>query len=396
MPLNLCRDCHALEDGFSPACSACKSRRRAVHEELDTLDIAHLDCDAFYAMVEKRDNPALADKPVLVGHPGGRGVVTTACYVARRFGPRSAMPMFKALRLCPQAVVIPPDMAKYKRVSGDIRQIMAEVTDCIEPVSLDEAYLDLTSAHRVSDALPAVALSQLQARVEREVGITVSIGLSYNKFLAKLASDLEKPRGLSAIGRAEARDFLAGLDVGRIHGVGAATRARMTDEGFELVSDLQALDERAMVARFGKFGHRLFQFVNGGDDRPVTPERETKSISAETTFERDQASFEPLAASLDRLSDRVAQRLVRSGLATRAVVLKLKTADFQTLTRSRQLGRATTQPALIADAGRQLLARECDGRAFRLVGIGASELVPLAEADVPDLFDVAHRPRDQA
>ncbi len=391
MPIDLCRDCHALADGFFASCPTCGGRRRVVHEELDALDIAHVDCDAFYAMVEKRDDPSLRDKPVIVGHPGGRGVVTTACYVARRYGPRSAMPMFKALRLCPDAVVIPPDMAKYKRVSGEIRQILLDVSDCIEPVSLDEAYLDLTPAHIVPECTPAIALSRAQARVESEIGITISIGLSYNKFLAKLASDLEKPRGFSAIGRAEAKDFLAGLDVGRIHGVGAATRARMAADGLELVSDLQAFDEREMVARFGKFGHRLFQFVNGSDDRSVTPERDSKSVSAETTFERDKSDAPTLNATVDRLSERVAQRLVKSDLATRGITLKLKTAGFQTLTRSRQLARSTARADLIAEVARALLEKELDGRAYRLVGVGATDLTPAAEADTPDLFDVAGR-----
>jgi DNA polymerase IV len=387
MTLTLCRKCARLTD-LQPnlPCPTCAGPAAVRHEELDTLDIAHIDCDAFYASVEKRDNPDLADQPVIVGHAGGRGVVTTACYIARRFGPRSAMPMFKALQLCPHAVVIQPDMAKYKVVSQAIRTIFLSVSDCIEPVSLDEAYLDLTAEHHLGAGLPAQSLVQAQVRIEREIGITVSVGLSYNKFLAKLASELQKPQGFSAIGRAEARDFLAGLPVGKINGVGAATAERMAAQGFELISDLQSLTERDMTARFGKFGDRLFQFVHGADPRRVTPDRATKSVSAENTFRRDTARLDDLLTELRDLSEQVERRLKRSALAGRCVVLKLKTHDFKTLTRHAQLQTPTQRADLIYASAEGLLRKVADGRAFRLIGVGVAEITEAATADPPDLF----------
>jgi DNA polymerase IV len=389
MTLSLCRACAEIEDvpaGRAPPCRACGAELSVRHEELDTLDIAHIDCDAFYASVEKRDDPSLVDKPLIVGHAGGRGVVTTACYVARRFGIHSAMPMFKAMQACPHAVTIAPNMTKYKAVSRDIRAIFSDVSDCIEPVSLDEAYLDLTAEHHRGARLPAQSLAEASARITREVGITVSVGLSYNKFLAKLASELQKPRGFSAIGRAEARDFLAGLPVGKIHGVGAATAERMRAEGFELVSDLQALSERAFSARFGKFGERLFQYVNGEDGRRVTPDRPTKSVSAENTFRRDTARLDELTSELRDLAGQVEARLKRSGLAGRTVVLKLKTHDFKTMTRNRQLQTPTQRADLIYTAAEALLHKAADGRAFRLIGVGVADVTESQNADPPDLF----------
>jgi DNA polymerase IV len=383
---SLCRDCFTLALPASGACRACASARLVEHPEIEALHLAHVDCDAFYAMVEKRDNPELRGKPVIVGHPGGRGVVTTACYVARKFGPRSAMPMFKALQLCPDAIVIKPDMAKYKAASKDIRAIFASISDCIEPVSLDEAYLDLSDTHRVCDRAPAAALAEAARRIEREVRITVSIGLSYSKSLAKLASERQKPRGFSVIGRAEAKAFLAALPVGKIHGVGAATAERMQQAGFVTVADLQAADPRELVARYGKFGHRLAMLVAGEDDRPVTPDRETKSISAENTFNVNTSDLDDLIAEIRPMCDRVAQRLVRNSLAGQTVVLKLKTGDFQTITRNARLAHPTQKAELLFDAVRRLIAREADGRAFRLIGVGVADLVPAEQADPPDLF----------
>ncbi|MBI1383834.1 MAG: DNA polymerase IV [Rhizobiales bacterium] len=386
MTYAICRNCLAHPEPDDAACFECGSPRLLRHPEAERLHIAHLDCDAFYASIEKRDDPGLADKPLLVGHPGGRGVVTTACYIARRFGPRSAMPMFKALQLCPDAVVVRPDMAKYKAVSAAIRELMHDCTDVVEPVSLDEAYLDLSPANRKAPAPAVELLVALARRIEGEIGITVSIGLSYNKFLAKLASDLEKPRGFSILGRAEARGFLAALPVGRIHGVGAATERRMARLGLTTIAELQALPEAELVARFGKFGRRLAGFVNGEDDRPVTPSRPAKSISVETTFASDLRAPARLEAELAPLANRVAERLARSGLAGRTIVLKLKTADFRILTRNRQLARPTQRSEVILAAAGELLAREADGRAFRLLGVGLTDLEDAAAADPPDLF----------
>ncbi len=384
---HLCRDCLWMGETIGTDCPRCQSRRMVAHGELQMLSIAHVDCDAFYASVEKRDDPSLADKPLLIGGTSGRGVVTTACYVARKFGPRSAMPMFKALKLCPDAVVIPPDMAKYQAVSRQIRALFQEVTDCIEPVSIDEAFLDLDPEHRKRDEAPAVSLSRLAGEIEKQVGVTVSVGLSYNKSLAKLASDIEKPRGFSMIGRTEARAFLRDLPVTKIHGVGAATAERMEQAGWTTIGQLQELPEEELVARFGRFGRRLALYVHGEDDRLVSSSRSTKSISSETTFTVDQSSFEPMAEALDRLAERVAERARAKSMAGRGVTLKLKTSDFQTITRSRQLASPTQRTDQIRLAGRHLLEKEIDGRRYRLIGIGLSALGPADDADPPSLFD---------
>lgn len=385
-PPLLCRDC--LHTGYAPPgpCPACGSPRTLVHAELPRLAIAHIDCDAFYASVEKRDRPDLRDKPLIVGHPGGRGVVTTACYIARKFGPRSAMPMFKALELCPQAVVIPPDMAKYRQVSAQIRALFLAATPLVEPVSLDEAYLDLSSGIRRDPRPPAILLAEMAAAIEREAGVTVSVGLSYNKFLAKMASDMNKPRGFSVIGQAEARDLLAPMAVGRIHGVGAATARRMNEMGITTIGQLQQMPEAELVRLFGKFGRALAWFSHGQDPRRVTPDRPAKSVSAETTFLRDTRSVEDLDAALRGLSERVAARLRHGGVAGQTVVLKLKTSDFRSLTRNHRLPYPTQRAEVIHRHARALAAREADGRAFRLVGVGVGDLDSAEKADPPDLF----------
>jgi len=385
----LCRDCGittTAEDVQATACPACGSARQVRHPELLDLAIAHIDCDAFYASVEKRDNPRLIDRPVIVGHPGGRGVVTTACYIARRFGPRSAMPMFRALELCPHAVVIPPDIAKYKRVSAAIRSLFAQATPMIEPVSLDEAYLDLGPGVRLVERPPAVLLARLVAAIESRVGITVSAGLSYNKFLAKLASDRDKPRGFSVIGRADATRILAELPVRALWGVGAATARRMAEQGIATVAQLQAMPEAELSARWGKFGRQLAGLVHGIDHRPVTPDRPAKSVSTETTFARDIKDTAALARALEPLAVSVARRLAREDAAGRTVVLKLKTADFRLITRHHRLSDPTGRAEPILRTGLILLNRLADGRPFRLIGIGVTDLCPAAEADPPDLF----------
>lgn len=389
MVSTLCRDCATLSDAGPRACPRCGSARLVAHEELSELAIAHIDCDAFYAAVEKRDNPEIRDKPVIVGHPGGRGVVTTACYIARRYGPRSAMPMFKALNMCPGAVVIPPDMAKYKRVGHQIREIFRSATPVVEPVSLDDAYLDLSADARLQDRPAALTLAQMMLRIEREVGITASVGLAANKFLAKLASDLEKPRGFSVIGRGEAEAFLRPLPVRKIMGVGPATAARMEKLGIETVGQLQEMPDAEMMARFGKFGRRLAGFARGEDDRDVVADRPTKSVSAETTFATDIRDSGRLLDELRPLCERVADRLRRGNLAGLTVVLKLKTGDFRVLTRNQRLADPTARADVIFRSVVPLVTREADGRAFRLAGVGVTDVCPPNNADPPDLFDLA-------
>ena len=391
----LCRDClasHKAPSGtgappqIGARCPDCGGARLAAHAELDTLTIAHIDCDAFYASVEKRDRPELRDRPVIVGG-GRRGVVAAACYVARLYGIRSAMPMFKALKACPDAVVIRPDMAKYQRAGHQIREMMRELTPLVEPLSIDEAFLDLTGTEALHGGIPARSLARLVKRIEDELGLTASVGLSYNKFLAKIASDLDKPRGFAVIGRAEAAEFLANKPVRIIWGVGQALEAALARDGLRSVGDLRAREEIDLVARYGAIGRRLSRFAHGNDARRVEPNAPTKSISAETTFEEDLAAPEALMAQLWPLCEKVAARLKKSELAGIGVTLKLKTAGFQQLTRSRRLAAPTQMAEVLYRAAAPLLEHEADGRHFRLIGVGANDLSEGELADPPDLFD---------
>ena len=341
----ICRDCLEACDDAEKRCPRCGSPRLLDATRVPDWTIAHVDCDAFYAAVEKRDRPELADRPVLVAGGGRRGVVSTCCYVARTFGVRSAMPTGQALKLCPDAIVLPPDMAKYARVSRAIRERMARLTPLVEPLSIDEAFLDLTGCEGANGASAAPTLATFAREVERDIGVTVSIGLSYCKFLAKLASDLDKPRGFSVIGRAEARERLAPMSVGRLWGVGKVAQARLDRLGLRAIGDLQKLDEQSMVAKLGEEGRRLWRLANGIDDRRVSPERETKSISSETTFETDVADLAELTRALLVQCERVATRLGKAGLAARALTLKLRTPDFRLRSRSRS-GFGATQMAL--------------------------------------------------
>ncbi|MBV1707528.1 MAG: DNA polymerase IV, partial [Hyphomicrobiales bacterium] len=278
-PRALCRDCLNFSAAGARRCAHCGSPRLLAHAERDRLSVAHIDCDAFYATIEKRDNPALVDKPVIVGG-GTRGVVSTCCYIARTFGVRSAIPMFKARQLCPDAVVIKPDMAKYAGVSREMRAMMETLTPLVEPVSIDEAFLDLAGTETLHGASAAHSLARLARRIEQELGITVSIGLSDCKFLAKIASDMQKPRGFTIIGRAEAVAVLRPRPVGLIFGVGAVTQARLEKAGYRLIGDLQDAGPARLAAQFGDEGLRLAHLALGEDKRRVTPARETKSISA--------------------------------------------------------------------------------------------------------------------
>ena len=385
---SLCRDCLGWFPDGPLDCPICGSIRMVNHAELPELAIAHIDCDAFYASVEKRDNPDLRDRPLIVGGPGGRGVVTTACYIARQFGPRSAMPMFKAREMCPHAVIIPPNMIKYREVSRQIRAIFLDATPVIQPISLDEAYLDLSEdARGRSEETPATALARMAERIESEVGITVSIGLAYNKFLAKLASDLDKPRGYSVIGRREAQNLLSGLSVKKINGVGAVTAKKMAEQGIETIGQLQAMSEDELVRWYGKFGRRLAGFVRGEDRRSVSPGGAAKSVSAESTFATNLSDVAALKERVRPMCVRVAERLKAKGIAGGTIVLKLKTADFQILTRNRQLPHPTQRASLIFEKVALLIEAEVNGRAFRLIGIGVSDLAPAIEADPPDLFE---------
>ena len=387
MSSGFCRDCLVAYTPPVPSrCQVCGSPRMITHPELDGLSIAHVDCDAFYASIEKRDNPALRDKPLIIGG-GQRGVVLTACYIARTYGVRSAMPMFKALKLCPHATIVRPDMAKYARVGRQVRTIMSDLTPLIQPVSIDEAFLDLSGTEGVHGMVPARALARFAGRVESELGISISIGLSDCKFLAKLASDLDKPRGYTIIGRHEALRVLRPLPVGAIWGVGAVTQSRLGLLGFATIGDIQDCGERAFARRIGSEGSGLWRLAHGIDSRNVATARETKSVSSETTFGQDLATADELLPVLYRLCEKVALRLTNGDFAAGGVVLKLKTSGFKLKTRSRSPIAATQLAARLFDCGRALLLPELDGTRYRLIGLGASDLRPAADADHADLID---------
>ena len=384
--MSFCRDCLAEVLQAATRCPACHSPRIARHPELDRLTIAHVDCDAFYATIEKRDDPALRDKPVIVGG-GKRGVVAAACYVARTYGIRSAMPMFEAKRRCPDAVVVKPNMAKYVQVGRAVRKAMFALTPLVEPLSIDEAFLDLTGTDRLHGMSAAKVLARFAGQVERDLGITVSIGLSANKFLAKIASDMDKPRGFAVLGQDEAVTFLAGKLVGFIYGVGAVSAAKLAADGYKLIADLQRAQEHDLTRRYGEEGARLWRLARGIDTRTVNPERDTKSISAETTFDRDTSEFRLLEQTLWELTEQVSRRLKANALAGSTVTLKLKSADFKIRTRARSLGSPTQLAARIFAAGRDLLTHEVGTTRFRLIGIGLSHLEDAVGDDLADLID---------
>ena len=391
-----CRDCLQDVPADGGVCRACGSRRICAHPELDALHIAHLDCDAFYASIEKRDRPELTDLPVIVGGRSRRAVVLTACYIARKFGVRSAMPMYQALKLCPQAVVVPPEMNKYAEVARQVRNVLCTVTPLVEPVSLDEAYLDLSGTERLHGVIPAKTLARLAREIAREAGITVSVGLSCNKFLAKLASELDKPAGFAVIGKTEVKSFLAGKPVGILRGVGPALQAKLAKAGIHTVGQLQHSSVHDLMARFGESGAWLHRMSNGEDDSRVDHEREAKGISAETTFEQNIVAFHELEQILWQQSERVSARAKASGLGGRTVTLKLKTAAFRIRTRSISLDEPTQLSDVIFQAARQLLKRETGAQAFRLLGVGLSQLHSEAECDRPQLLDPARMRRASA
>lgn len=391
----ICRDCFTPVPADARRCPACKRPRIVRHPELLTLGIAHLDCDAFYAAVEKRDNPELADKPLIIGG-GKRGVVSTCCYIARIRGVRSAMPMFKALQACPEAVVIKPDMEKYVRVGREVRQMMRDLTPLVEPLSIDEAFLDLTGTEKLHHGSPALSMMKLQARIEKEIGITVSVGLSYCKFLAKVASDMDKPRGFSIIGQAEALDFLKEKPISLIWGVGKAFETKLARDGLTRISQLQKMEENDLMARYGVMGRRLWRLSRGLDDRRISNNNIAKSISAETTFFDDISNADELRRKLWPLCEKVATRAKASQKSGQTVVLKLKTADFKSRTRSVTLPDPTQLAEVIFRTGAPLLAKETDGTAFRLLGIGISNLSDEGFADPPDMLDPSATRRAEA
>lgn len=381
-----CRDCFKPAGDGDRRCASCRSPRLVRHLELHALTTAHLDCDAFYAAIEKRDNPSLRDKPVIVGGQH-RGVVSTACYIARIRGVRSAMPMFTARKLCPEAVVISPDMAKYAAVGRQVRALMLDLTPLVQPLSIDEAFLDLKGTERLHGRSAAYSLAHLAQRIEKDIGITVSIGLSHNKFLAKMASDLDKPRGFSIIGKAETLTFLAARPVGAIWGVGKAMQAQLAKDGITMIAQLQTRERNDLMRRYGALGARLYHLSRGEDTRSVSSEDETKSISAETTFDEDISDYKALERILWRMSDRVSRRAKEDRLAGHTVTLKLKTADFKIRTRNASFQDPTVLADRIFAAAQPLLKREATGTSYRLLGVGISHLVEIDPARTEATLD---------
>ncbi len=382
----LCRDCYLVADPMPTRCPGCGGGRIVRHHSLLRLTIAHIDCDAFYASVEKRDRPELQGRPVIVGG-GTRGVVTAACYVARIYGVKSAMPMFKALKACPHAVVIKPDFSKYIAASRQMRTLMGELTPLVQPLSIDEAVLDLSGTEALHGAAPAIVLARFANAVETHIGVTVSIGLAANRLMAKIAAGRGKPRGFTVIDAEEAAAFLAPESVRLLPGVGAALAKKLETLGITRLGQLQMLPERDAARKLGDDGPALVRRAKGEDARVVDPSRETKSVSAETTFDRDLVSIADLEYHLWRLCEKLARRLKEQALAAGGVVLKLKTSRFASRTRSARLSSPTVLPDRLFDLARTLLAKEATGTEFRLIGIGASPLVAGSTADHGDLAD---------
>ncbi|MBV1865358.1 MAG: DNA polymerase IV [Rhodobacteraceae bacterium] len=381
-----CRDCLKT---CPPArrCPHCGSPRVLAHDELFDLSIAHMDCDAFYASVEKRDNPDLRDKPVIVGGEQ-RGVVSTCCYIARISGVHSAMPMFQAKRLCPEAVIVPPRMSVYVEVSAAIREMMNALTPIVEPLSLDEAFLDLTGTENLHGMPPALLLARMVGQMEEELGISGSVGLSHNKFLAKLASDMDKPRGFSVIGAAETESYLSDLPVKKIWGVGAVMKTKLEQDGIRKFTDLRRFERKDLAARYGSMGDRLWFLCRGEDTRDISPRETVKSISKETTFSEDITDIGTLDGYLWRLAEQVSDRAKSKNWAGRVVTLKVKQANHQTLTRRITQREPTQMADRIYSAARALLDGVIDKAPFRLIGVGISHLeTPEAADQFMDLLE---------
>lgn len=368
---NLCRDCGLYSS--TNKCSGCNSLNIISHEEIKILNIAHIDCDSFFCSVEKRDNPEIRNKPVIVGG-GKRGVVSAACYNARIYGVRSAMPMYQALKLCPSAVVITGNIQKYKKVGLLIKSMMQELTPLVEPLSIDEAFLDLKGTKKIHKMDPCQVLVRLQNNIINEVGITVSIGLSYNKFLAKTASDLNKPNGFAIIGKNEAINFLSEKPVSFIYGVGPSFENKLKQVGINKISDIRTWTDKEMFIKFGESGLRIAKLARAEDKRPVKSHKKRKSISSETTFNNDISSLDTLSDILWKVSLATADRSKSLNLAGYTITLKLKTSNFKTITRRRTLPQGTQLADTIFNTCLPLLEGEAKGQKFRLIGVSISSL----------------------
>jgi DNA polymerase-4 len=337
--------------------------------------ILHLDMDAFFASIEQRDDPSLRGRPLAVGgNPGGRGVVAAASYEARRFGVRSAMPSTRAARLCPDLVFVPPDHARYKAVSGELRRILRAVTEIVEPLSLDEAFLDVTDNELGLESATEVA-QHLRARVREELRLTCSVGVASQKFVAKIASDWRKPDGLTVVPPARLLEFIQPLPVSKLWGVGPATERRLSALGLRTIGDIAHQDQALLAHHLGKHGAFLWRLANGDDPREVTPHRERKSVSAERTFDEDIEDLATLDAVLAEQATEVCRGLERTGLVGRTVSVKVRYEDFSTVTRSETLTAPTRDPGVLSHVAGVLLRRtDAGARPVRLVGVGLATL----------------------
>ena len=385
---SICRECLSTFDSKVLYCANCESLNLISHKEIEKLDIAHVDCDAFYASIEKRDNPKLKNSAVIIGG-GKRGVVATACYLARIKGVRSAMPMYKALKLCPSAIIIKPNMSKYRDASRKIQNLMNQLTPLTEPISLDEAFLDLSGTKKLHKKIPAVLLAELSKKINQEVGISVSIGLSYNKFLAKICSDLDKPKGFSLLGRGDSKKFLSSQPVEILWGVGKILKRKLNDDGIKTISQIEELGIKEVINRYGSIGSHIYSLSQGKDLRRVVPQRQIKSISHETTFENDISDKEVLEKKLWSLCEKVSKRSKEKGLGGKTITLKLKTKEFKLISRSCTIDEPTQIGELIFQNSKTLLDREDDKVKYRLIGVGISNLKDSELCDLYDLINIS-------
>ena len=385
---SICRECLSTFDSKVLYCANCESLNLISHKEIEKLDIAHVDCDAFYASIEKRDNPKLKNSAVIIGG-GKRGVVATACYLARIKGVRSAMPMYKALKLCPSAIIIKPNMSKYRDASRKIQNLMNQLTPLTEPISLDEAFLDLSGTKKLHKKIPAVLLAELSKKINQEVGISVSIGLSYNKFLAKICSDLDKPKGFSLLGRGDSKKFLSSQPVEILWGVGKILKRKLNDDGIKTISQIEDLGIKEVINRYGSIGSHIYSLSQGKDLRRVVPQRQIKSISHETTFENDISDKEVLEKKLWSLCEKVSKRSKEKGLGGQTITLKLKTKEFKLISRSCTIDEPTQIGELIFQNSKTLLDREDEKIKYRLIGVGISNLKDSELCDLYDLINIS-------
>lgn len=382
----LCRNCFIISDNNFTICQNCNSQNIISHKELNKLNIAHIDCDAFYASIHKRDNPEIRNKPVIIGG-GARGVVATACYIARSYGVKSAMPMFEAKRLCKNAIIIKPDIDLYKKEAQKIRSIMNMLTPAVEPVSIDEAYIDLSGTYLLHKMYPAQLLAKLAKDIQNEVGITISIGLSYNRFLAKTASDMDKPKGFFIIGHEDVKNILWDRNIGFLHGIGKQIEKKFNVLGYYKVQDIANASPNELLAQFGSFGKRVHDLANGIDNTKIENNHERKSISKETTFANDVKDFDILAKTLKELSLSVAKTARDKNLAGYVINLKLKTKNFTSISRQIQISTPTQTGRIIFETLEPILEKEMKRAPFRLIGAGLSSLCSGENSDRGDLIN---------